>query len=459
MASRLVVERVPLRTLQRYHHSWLNNFGDQETLVDAVGNRPGFFGPNPVAFLSLIARRPSILLGDLEEALVNDRTLIRASAFRGSLFLLNAQDYPIYFRTFHNFLFQRGLQKLVDAKITKAHLHHFADLLEEARPMLPLAAPLIVDIMFPGRRERPEPDVCHRIIQKLCDMGVLVRASAKGWKGNDFSYAVLKTWMPEMSLKPDNPETARTETVRKYLRAYGPATIEDVAWWTGLPLVQCQRSIAHLRREAVRFHVETYRDDMIGLKETVENLRKRSPIEEEIQLLPPWDPYTLGWRCRKRIAEKDLMPFIYDAHGNATSVIVDGGRIIGVWQFRDSETNMFEYHVFPRYAERKRNVMQKIEDWSRTITRLTGAFSANIFERPLVTPLLERPAGSFLWPLGKALIKNTTQETEERSPMERRTANTFRQRYLDNEYLVRPNEVVVDHGTLNTDEAAPETTF
>lgn len=456
MASRLVVERVPLRTLQKYHHSWLNNFGDQETLVDAVGNRPGFFGPNPVAFLSLIARRPSILLGDLEEALVNDRTLIRASAFRGSLFLLNAQDYPIYFRTFHNFLFQRGLQKLLEAKVTKAHLHHFASLLEESAPALPMSVPNLIEIIFPGRRERPNPDVGHRIIQKLCDMGVLVRASAKGWKGNDFSFAVLKSWLPEMSLKPDNPETARTETIRKYLRAYGPANIEDVAWWTGLPIVQCQRSIAHLRREAVRFHVETYRDDMIGLKETVENLRKRSPGEEEIQLLPPWDPYTLGWRCRRRIAEKDIMPFIYDAHGNATSVIVDGGRIIGIWQFRDSETNMFEYHVFQRYNDRKKVVLQKIEDWSRAITRLTGAFAANIFERGLPTPLLERPAGSFLWPLGKVLANNTLKESDQASPMERRTSNTFRQRYLDNEYLVRSNEVVGDQNTLANDEQTGE---
>lgn len=447
MASRLVVERVPLRTLQKYHHSWLNNFGDQETLVDAVSNRPGFFGPNPVAFLSLVARRPSILLDDLEEALINDRTLIRASAFRGSLFLINTQDFPIYFRTFHNFLFQRGMQKLADEKITKAHLFHFADLLENADPVLPLSIPNIIDIIFPGRRERPSPDICNRTVQKLCDMGVLVRASAKGWKGNEFTYALLKKWVPDISIKPDNPETARTETVRKYLRAYGPASIEDIAWWTGLPLVQCQRSIAHLRREAVRFHVETYRDDMIGLKETVDNLKRRNPVEEEIQLLPPWDPYTLGWRCRKRVADKDILPFIYDPQNNAASVIVDTGRIVGVWQFRDSETNMLEYHVFQRYAERKKVVLQKIEEWAAGITKLTGALVANIVERKMPTPLAERPPGSFLWPLGKTLATATPAQRDETSPMERRTANTFRKRYLDNEYLVRPNEVVAESGT------------
>lgn len=440
MASRLVVERVPLKTLQRHHHNWLNTFNDQETLVDAVGNRPGFLGANPVAFLSLVARRPSIQLGDLDEAVNNDRMLIRASAFRGSLFLINAQDYPIYFRTFSQGLMQRGMQKLQEDKITKNHLFHFTDLLEAADPALPLSIPSLIEIMFPGRRERPSYEISHRIVQKLCDIGVLIRATAKGWKGNDFTYALFKKWVPEISLKPDNPETARTETIRKYLRAYGPASMEDISWWTGLPLLQCQRSVAHLRREALRFHVDTYRDDMIGLKETVELLRKKTGSEEEIQLLPPWDPYTIGWRCRRRLADKEIMPYIYDAHGNATSVIVDMGKVIGVWQFRDNDANMLEYHIFPQYRERKRLVQNKIEEWAQLLAHLSGLSNPHIIERPLDTPLNSRPQGSFLWPLGK-ILPGTSERKEVISPMERRTSNTFRQKYLDNEFLVRPTVV------------------
>jgi hypothetical protein len=258
---------------------------------------------------------------------------------------------------------------------------------------------------------------------------------------------LVKKWLPELSLKPDNPETARTETIRRYLRAYGPASIEDIAWWSGLPIIQCQRSIAHLKREAVRFNVETYRNDMIALKETVDNLKKRSITEEEIQILPPWDPYTLGWRCRRRIADKEILPFIYDMHGNATSVIVDVGKVIGIWQFRDHEVNKLEYHVFEKYKERNKAVQQKIDLWSRNIIKLTRASSFTVIERPLPEPLTNRPDGSFLWPLGKTLI-TPSGIVEEISPMERRTSNTFRQRYLDNEYLVRSNEAAIENKTL-----------
>jgi hypothetical protein len=428
--------------LQRYHHSWLNNFGDQETLIDAISNRPGFFGANPVAFLSLLARRPNIRLGDLEEALINDRTLIRAPAFRGSLFLLNMQDYPIYFKTFHQGLMQRGMQKLQEVGLSKAHLQHFTELLIAASPSLPQTVPALVDIIF-NRKERPSSEIAYRVMQKLCDMGVLVRASAKGWKGNDFSYALLSTWAPELSLKIDNPETARTETIRKYLKAYGPASMEDIAWWTGLPMAQCQRSVSHMRREALRFHVESYRDDMIGLKETVDLLRRRPALEEEIQLLPQWDPYTLGWRCRKRVADKEYLPYIYDSFGNAVSVIIDCGKVVGLWQFRDNEINMLEIHIFAQYKDRKNIILQKVEEWARSLAVLTGALSVNIVERPLPAPLAERSAGSFLWPLGRHSAGISEKELS--SPMERRMSNTFRQKYLDNEFLVRPNVSVPEN--------------
>ena len=221
--------------------------------------------------------------------------------------------------------------------------------------------------------------------------------------------------------------------------------MEDIAWWTGLPLLQCQRSVSHMRREAIRFHVESYRDDMIGLKETVDLLRRRGPIEEEIQLLPQWDPYILGWRCRKRVADKEWLPFIYDPFGNAVSVIVDCGKVVGLWQFRDNEINMLEIRIFAPYRERKNAIMQKVEEWARALTLLTGAQSATIIERPLPKPLAERPAGSFLWPLGRLQSGSNSAEKDLTSPMERRMSNTFRQKYLDNEFLVRPNVSVPEN--------------
>ncbi|HXW52715.1 MAG TPA: hypothetical protein VEL47_01290, partial [Myxococcota bacterium] len=115
---------------------------------------------------------------------------------------------------------------------------------------------------------------------------------------------------------------------------------------------------------------------------------------------------------------------------------------IGIWQFRDSETNLLEYHLFERFVDRKKVVLQKLEDWTRAIGKLTGTLNVSICERKLPSPLAERPMGSFLWPIGKLSVSPKPNQAEAPSPMERRMSNTFRKPYLDNDYLVRPNEVV-----------------
>jgi len=60
-------------------------------------------------------------------------------------------------------------------------------------------------------------------------------------------------------------------------------------------------------------------------------------------------------------------------------------------------------------------------------------------------PLAERSQGSFLCPLGRVQTSTQALEKDAASPMERRTSNTFRQRYLDNEFLVRPNASVPEN--------------
>jgi len=450
MASRVVIDRIPLKLLQRYHHATLNIFGDHETLVDALGHRPGFFGPNPVAYLAMIGRRSSIHIGDIEEALINDRSLIRASAFRNSLFLLNTTDYPIYFRGFYAQLRNVGQEKLEACGVGTTLIKRFVHVLEEANFLLPQTHDQICSMLLYPLKRRFSADEERMIVRKLCDLGVLVRTSAKGWKGNDFSYALMRNWLPELSLSTENPESARTEIVRRYLRAYGPATIEDISWWTGLPLQQVQRSLTQLRREGVRFALEGYKEDFYGLRETVELTKAPAPFENEIVFLPPWDPFTLGWSNRRRLVEKDFAPYVYDNFGNACSVIVENGRIIGLWQFRDSSVTMLEFHVFFPYVARRKEVFRLAEKHAGLLATLSGALEVNIFERPLPRTLSERQPGSFLWPLGKELPFKSLDEGLLISPMERRQANKFRNSYLDAENVIRP----ADKMRENDDEEA-----
>ena len=436
MASRIVLDPIPLRDLQRFHHSVMNNFNETETLVDAISARPGFYGPNPVAVLSLKARRPSLHLEDLNEALINDRTLLRVGAFRGSLFLVSTSDYPLYFRALHTVLRRTASERLEKEGITDSHLARYAHRLQEADFAMPLSHEQLMDIMYPGLEKRPGLNGERLILRKLCDKGILVRTTFKGWKGNNFFYALFNRWLPDINITTDNPEPARTELVRRYLRSYGPASPDDISWWTGLPPLHVQRVITQLGREVLRYPIEGLSTELIGLRERVDTLRNLPEIKRSIQFLPLWDAYTLGWRDRRRLVDEAMLPWIYDAAGNAVSVIVDEGRIIGLWQFRDSDRLTFEFHVFDNYRARIPEVETAAEKHAEVLAELSSARSTQIFERELPQPLSERGPGAFLWPLGKAPLYRNHKEEEVVSPMERRHTNTYVRKYLDGKYVV-----------------------
>ncbi|MES2504138.1 MAG: crosslink repair DNA glycosylase YcaQ family protein [Myxococcota bacterium] len=429
------IEKFTLKAIQSYHHTSLIHFDDQETLVEALASRIGFAGANPVAFLSILARRPEMRLNDLDEAILTDRTLVRANSFRNSLFLMASVDYPLYFRALSHPLKMSNQSKLNAAGIDEDDLLRMHHRLEDTNFHIPQSHEQVMEILYPKNHALPVADVQKLLVRKLCELGVLVRTYHKGWKGNDFLYALTKNWFPDFKLTSENQETARCQLIRRYISTYGPVSKEDIIWWTGLSESQVHRSLSTLRRELSIAQIEGHKDEMLVLKERVQNIRQHGNSDHSIVFLPPFDPFTTAWVTRKRTAKKSDYPFIYDAVGNAAGTIVHEGKIIGVWQFRDSKDHIFEYHLFESYQDLKGDVHFLADQYAHTLARISGSTATYVYERKLPEPLHKRPPGSFLWPLGKEPPFKTADQNLLKSPLERRTSNTFRRPYLKDEHV------------------------
>ena len=432
--SKFSAERINLKNLQSYHHKYLNNFDEEETLPESIANRPGFCAINPIMFLSILARKAIFDLSDLDELLIHDKLLLRVPAFRGMLSLVNTIDYPIYFRSFYSLLLPRNMDKINEAGINKPELNEIAKKIKDINFEKPFSLQDLKEAIFFAYKSDLEIAKISLIMQKLCDMGILIRVHAKGWKGNDFSYMLMEKWLENFSLqKIDNPEIAKTETIRKYLKCYGPASINDIVYWTGLSLIDCQKSLLNLKKETVRIHIDGYKENMIGLKESLDIMKKKNSCKEEVCMLPSWDIYTSAWACQKRLIDNDLLPYAFDDKGNAANVIVHMGKIIGLWQFREQEVGHLEFHIFDKYQEYKNSVLYKIHDLSQSLRLVSKLSIVNISEKNLPSqPLNKREEKAFLWPLGK----NTVKSEQEVNLPKIRSSNILKQPYLDNNYLV-----------------------
>jgi hypothetical protein len=129
-------------------------------------------------------------------------------------------------------------------------------------------------------------------------------------------------------MRPTDPEAARLQLVRRFLRGYGPATATDFAGWTGTGPTEARRRWAALAGELT----EVGPGKAAVLTEDVPRL-SRAATPDAVRLLPPGDPYLLS-RDRKtlvpdRATRATLWPSIA-----APGALLAGGELVATWRAR-----------------------------------------------------------------------------------------------------------------------------
>ena len=72
------------------------------------------------------------------------------------------------------------------------------------------------------------------------------------------------------------------------------------------------------------------------------------PDDDDIHLLPMWDAFLMSHRDRSRYLDPKHAPYVVDRGGNTTNVIVEKGRVAGIWDL-DGATLL--YATFRKVAK------------------------------------------------------------------------------------------------------------
>ncbi len=173
-----------------------------------------------------------------------------------------------------------------------------------------------------------------RVLLLLAIEGRVTRGRPLGsWKSTMYRWAPTREWLDlELDARPADPAGARAWLARLYLEAFGPATFEDVHWWTGWNKTQTRKALA-----AVDPH-EVELEGTSGLLAPGDGRDGPEPAQTEpdrrLALLPPLDTTTMGWKERDWYVG-DHEAALFDRNGNAGPTVWLDGRIIGGWAQRE----------------------------------------------------------------------------------------------------------------------------
>jgi hypothetical protein len=177
--------------------------------------------------------------------------------------------------------------------------------------------------MSVGRSYEASVGVSTRLLFLLAMEGRIARGRPLGtWISSQYR------WLPIDSVLPGGfPEIpaamARTELIRRWLVAFGPGTIADIRWWTGLPAGEVRRALAALGA------IEVDLDGSVGVV-LPDDVDPAPPPEPAATFLPGLDPTVMGWTDR-RFFLGGHGPTLFDTNGNAGPTVWWGGRVVGGW--------------------------------------------------------------------------------------------------------------------------------
>jgi hypothetical protein len=280
------------------------------TAIERVVGLQAQWPPSP--YIGLWSRVSGFKRETLERA-VRRGDVLKPAVMRGTLHLITARDYPVFYAAFKEMNTWFGPAHLERAL---AALPRVVALLEQGR----ISYDAILAHLRETHADLPETD-CRRMVHAVRRHGHLLHAQE----------TAMWTTRPSATYErvPDpaivDVTAARTELVRRYLRAFGPATKADIADWSGLRVRDFDDALDGL---------PTFLDE--GGKELFDVPRGPLPPADTpspIRFLPKWDNTLLAFADRRRVISDELRRGVVGKNGDVAATVLVDGIVAGVWTY------------------------------------------------------------------------------------------------------------------------------
>ncbi len=385
-----------------YRHHLAGDADSPETVTRAL---VALHASDPASvYLSVLARSAASTLADVADAMYERRSLVRWMAMRRTLFVFPREDVPtvqaavstplaaMLRRRLISQLQRNGSEPVIEGDVP-LWLDGLEDRVEQtlARRGTATGAQLADDepalktlILAKAPSDRPQ-NVTTRLLTLMSASGRIVRGTPTGaWTSRHHRWEPVSRWWPE-GLPPIDTTEAQRNLARCWLARFGPATREDLQWWTGWNKATTHRALEDLALEEVDLHGQAG----IVLAGPAGEFADEAASDPTATLLPALDPTPMGWKTRDWFLGIDP-GHVFDRAGNIGPTLWWNGEIIGSWAITPNGDLRTEV-IADRGAEAPAAIDRAA---SHLHARLNGAAVTSAIRTPLEQALTKKIASN-----------------------------------------------------------------
>jgi len=317
------------------------------------------------AYLQFWARNHRLRRADVEAALWQRRSLVKTHLMRQTLHLIPAAEFALYISALRSCRVADALRVMSRFGIAREEGHSLTPLILDAVSQGPLGRAAITAAVRRkvSKRIQSWMDRVWSIVRIPMAEGLLCYGPGEG---NEVTLIRTDHWLGKQ--QPLAEETARMKLFRKYLGAYGPATLADFAHWAGLPAPQVRPLRAALGEELCEVSVD--RRPCLLLQKDLSFLGEASRSPCPARLLPHFDPFLLAHREKDHLLASRYYKRVYRNQGWISPVVLVDGSIAGTWSHKTSARRL-EVSIEP-FAQIPRAVRADIAAEAESLSEFFG---------------------------------------------------------------------------------------
>lgn len=314
---------------------------DPARAIERLGALQAQWAPAP--YVALWSRLAPFAIADLERA-ITDRRVVKATLMRGTLHLVSARDYPYFaistaggegraWTTAERALLR---QYAAVARAQAANGRGFGDAAKLHRETLRFAAKPRsreeIAALIAERTKMPQEQARSLLWSFIAAHGGFVQPPPSGlWTQRRAGELVAaRSWLREMG--EPNFEEGVVRAVRRYLAAFGPATVGNISSWTSIRTPPIREAL-NVLGGAVR----TFRDERGRvLYDLARAPRPPADVAAPVRFLPKWDSTLLAYEPadRVRILPQRHHKSVIIKNGDVAQTFLVDGLVAGTWVAR-----------------------------------------------------------------------------------------------------------------------------
>ena len=250
------------------------------------------------------------------------RQVVKAPLMRSTLHLMTTDDFVALRLALQPAMIAQKLQPFFDARTNGIDREQFTILLREYLREQPRTSNELhtrFGEFFPGLGSGYMKDAIRAHIPLV----QVFPSGAWGFTGKP-AHSEAATWLGERALAP--AESGQRPLLLRYLAAFGPASVQDMQTWSGLP--RLQEVVNALRPELLTFRDERGRE----LFDLPNAPRPKGESPAPVRFLPDFDNLLFSHANRRRVITDEYRTVMGNIR--VSSAFLVDGFVRGIWQIK-----------------------------------------------------------------------------------------------------------------------------